>query len=85
MLKGVYSVLPTPFTPGGEIDVPSLKRVVDLYIRAGVNGLTASGVTSETARLSVTVADTPICLLRGLSSIVNPSLRVKRTTDTDEE
>ncbi|MGH7450751.1 MAG: dihydrodipicolinate synthase family protein [bacterium] len=52
MLKGVYSVLPTPFTPNGEIDAPSLKRVIDLYIRAGVNGLTASGVTSETARLS---------------------------------
>ncbi len=52
MLKGVYSVLPTPFTPSGEIDVPSLKRVIDLYIRAGVDGLTASGVTSETARLS---------------------------------
>ncbi len=51
MLKGVYSVLPTPFTPNGEIDAPSLKRVIDLYIRAGVNGLTASGVTSETARL----------------------------------
>lgn len=52
MLKGVYSVLPTPFTPNGEIDVASLKRVIDLYIRAGVDGLTASGVTSETARLS---------------------------------
>lgn len=50
--KGVFSVLPTPFTPQGEIDAASLKRVVDLYIRAGVNGLTASGVTSETARLS---------------------------------
>ncbi|MGH7598208.1 MAG: dihydrodipicolinate synthase family protein [bacterium] len=52
MLKGVYSVLPTPFAPNGEIDTPSLKRVIDLYIRAGVDGLTASGVTSETARLS---------------------------------
>jgi len=52
MLKGVYSVLPTPFAPNGEIDAASLKRVIDLYIRAGVDGLTASGVTSETARLS---------------------------------
>jgi len=52
MLKGVYSVLPTPFAPNGEIDVASLKRVIDLYIRAGVDGLTASGVTSEAARLS---------------------------------
>jgi 4-hydroxy-tetrahydrodipicolinate synthase len=55
LLKGVFSVLPTPFIPllrDGEIDIPSLKRVIDLYIRAGVDGLTASGVTSETARLS---------------------------------
>lgn len=50
--KGVYSVLPTPFTSSGELDLQSLKRVIDLYIRAGVNGLTALGVTSETARLS---------------------------------
>ena len=52
MLSGVYSVIPTPFTAGGEVDTASLRRIVDLYIRAGVDGLTASGVTSETARLS---------------------------------
>jgi len=51
-LTGVYSVLPTPFSPSGEIDTYSLKRVIDLYIHAGVDGLTATGVTSETARLS---------------------------------
>jgi len=51
-LKGVYSVLPTPFNSAEEIDIESLKRVIDLYIHAGVNGLTASGVTSETARLN---------------------------------
>src|SRR5436309_1435100 len=49
---GVYSVLPTPFTSDGEIDLESLKRVIDLYVHAGVTGLTALGVTSETARLS---------------------------------
>ncbi|MDZ7288664.1 MAG: dihydrodipicolinate synthase family protein [candidate division KSB1 bacterium] len=52
MLTGVYSVLPTPFTPAGEIDAASLRRVIDLYLRAGVDGLTAAGVTSEIARLS---------------------------------
>lgn len=52
MLEGVFSVLPTPFQPDESLDIPSLKKVIDLYLRAGVNGLTASGVTSETARLS---------------------------------
>ncbi|HEX7780430.1 MAG TPA: dihydrodipicolinate synthase family protein, partial [Vicinamibacterales bacterium] len=50
--EGVYSVLPTPFRGGGEIDVESLKRVVDLIVAAGVNGVTALGVTGEAARLS---------------------------------
>jgi len=51
-LKGVYSVLPTPFTVPGEIDFLSLRRVIDLYLRAGVDGVTVLGVTSETARLN---------------------------------
>ncbi len=50
-LEGVYSVLPTPFDAQGEIDEFSLRRVVDLFIAAGVNGLTALGVTGEVARL----------------------------------
>jgi 4-hydroxy-tetrahydrodipicolinate synthase len=49
---GVFSVLPTPFRGGGEVDVESLKRVVDLIVAAGVNGVTALGVTGEAARLS---------------------------------
>jgi 4-hydroxy-tetrahydrodipicolinate synthase len=48
----VFSVLPTPFRGGGEIDVESLKKVVDLIVAAGVNGVTALGVTGEAARLS---------------------------------
>jgi 4-hydroxy-tetrahydrodipicolinate synthase len=49
---GVFSVLPTPFTPGDNVDHDSLRRVIDLYLAAGVDGVTALGVTSETARLS---------------------------------
>src|SRR6187200_337028 len=49
---GVYSVLPTPFTPSGDIDPESLTRVIDLFIADGVNGFTALGVTSEVARLT---------------------------------
>jgi 4-hydroxy-tetrahydrodipicolinate synthase len=51
-LEGVYSVLPTPFTSTGEVDDASLRRVIDLFIDAGVNGVTALGVTGEVARLT---------------------------------
>ena len=49
--EGVYSVLPTPFTDAGELDESSLRRVVELFIAAGVDGVTALGVTGEVARL----------------------------------
>jgi 4-hydroxy-tetrahydrodipicolinate synthase len=51
-LEGVYSVLPTPFAASGDLDLDSLKRVVDLFVAAGVSGLTALGVTSEVARMN---------------------------------
>jgi len=50
-LEGVYSVLPTAFTAAGDLDDAGLRRVVDLFIGAGVNGVTALGVTGEVARL----------------------------------
>ena len=50
-LEGVYSVLPTPFTSSGDLDESSLRKVIDLFIAAGVNGVTALGVTGEVARL----------------------------------
>ena len=50
-LEGVYSVLPTPFLDNGDVDHDSLRRVIDLFIGAGVNGVTALGVTGEVARL----------------------------------
>jgi 4-hydroxy-tetrahydrodipicolinate synthase len=51
-LEGVYSVLPTPFTSTGELDDASLRQVIDLFIEAGVNGVTALGVTGEVSRLT---------------------------------
>ena len=38
-LEGVYSVLPTPFSAAGDLDLESLKRVVELFIGAGVGRL----------------------------------------------
>ena len=51
-LTGVFSVLPTPFGVDGLVDTASLRRVVDLFVAAGVDGLTVLGVTSEAARLT---------------------------------
>jgi 4-hydroxy-tetrahydrodipicolinate synthase len=50
--QGVFSVLPTPFNDDGSLDLESLKKVVDLYMSAGINGVTALGVTGEVARLN---------------------------------
>lgn len=50
--EGVFSVLPTPFTPDDTIDTAGLKKIIDLFLSAGVNGFTALGVTSEVARLT---------------------------------
>ena len=52
VLKGVFSVLPTPFLDDGSLDLPSMRRVIDLFIEDGVSGLTALGVTGEVARLT---------------------------------
>ena len=42
---------PRRSTQNGDVDEASLRRVVDLFIDAGVNGVTALGVTGEVARL----------------------------------
>jgi len=52
VLQGVFSVLPTPFHDDGSLDLDSMRRVIDLFIDGGVNGLTALGVTGEVARLT---------------------------------
>ncbi len=52
MFHGVYSVLPTPFRADGQVDLVSLGRVVELAIAAGVNGVTALGVTAEVSKLT---------------------------------
>lgn len=49
---GVFSVLPTPFSTAGDVDPDSLRRVIDLFLAGGVNGVTALGVTGEVARLT---------------------------------
>jgi 4-hydroxy-tetrahydrodipicolinate synthase len=52
VLQGVFSVLPTPFFDNGDLDLESMGRVIDLFVKGGINGVTALGVTGEIARLT---------------------------------
>ncbi|MFF3763193.1 dihydrodipicolinate synthase family protein [Streptomyces sp. NPDC001922] len=51
-LSGVVPPLCTPLTPDGEVDVPSLRALVEHFIGAGVTGLFALGSSGEAAYLS---------------------------------
>lgn len=72
--EGVFSVLPTPFAAGGDVDVESLKRVVDVIVGAGVTGVTALGVTGEAARLNERerslVVDTVVQRVNGRARVI---------------
>jgi 4-hydroxy-tetrahydrodipicolinate synthase len=51
-IAGVMTVLPTPFARNGEVDVASLKRLVDHAITEGSDGLVCFGLASELYKLS---------------------------------
>src|SRR5688500_19917898 len=73
-LSGVYSVLPTPFTAQGELDLESLQRVVELIVGAGVDGVTALGVTGEVTRLTererAQVVETVVAQVNGRARVI---------------
>lgn len=50
--KGVYVIAATPFTDTGAIDFASIDRLVEFYLRCGVDGMTILGVMGEFQKLS---------------------------------
>ena len=50
--RGVYAIAPTPFSPGGEVDLDSLRRLVDFYEETGVDGITVLGQLGEAPKLT---------------------------------
>lgn len=46
-LGGVIPIVPTPFTPRGDLDLDGLRRVVDYLVATGVHGLAVLGMASE--------------------------------------
>jgi len=51
-LKGVFPVLPTPFTPDGAVDVAAFRRLIDFAVEAKVDGVVFPGMASEVETLS---------------------------------
>jgi len=51
-LRGVHSVLVTPFASDESLDEQSLRRLVDFYASRGVDGVVVLGVLGEADRLS---------------------------------
>lgn len=49
---GVHTIMPTPFTDAGELDLPSLERLTDFLIGLGVDGLVVLGVLGEAQKLT---------------------------------
>lgn len=50
-IAGVLTVLPTPFSPDGEVDLDSLESLVEHAIIAGSSGLVCFGLASELYKL----------------------------------
>jgi 4-hydroxy-tetrahydrodipicolinate synthase len=47
IFRGTYTVMITPFTPDGELDVGALRALVDWQIGQGIHGLIPLGSTGE--------------------------------------
>jgi 4-hydroxy-tetrahydrodipicolinate synthase len=51
-LRGAFTALVTPMTPTGALDEPTLVRMVERQIDAGINGLVPVGTTGESPTLT---------------------------------
>lgn len=49
---GVHTIMPTPFTEGGALDLPSLESLTEFLIGLGVDGLVVLGVLGEAPKLT---------------------------------
>lgn len=50
--RGVFPILPTPFSDGGEVDIRSLARLVEFEVDVGAHGLAILGFLGEAHKLA---------------------------------
>jgi 4-hydroxy-tetrahydrodipicolinate synthase len=51
-VEGVYTICPTPFDAQGELDLASMRRLIDFLVEAGIHGLAILGFLGEAHKLS---------------------------------
>ncbi len=51
-LRGVWNIVPTPFTADGGLDAASLRRLTEFVVESGVDGMTILGFMGEAHKLS---------------------------------
>jgi 4-hydroxy-tetrahydrodipicolinate synthase len=61
-LHGVFTAIVTPFTADGALDEPTLRRLLDRQVEAGVAGIVPCGTTGESPTLSEAEHDRVIAL-----------------------
>ncbi|MEV1024940.1 dihydrodipicolinate synthase family protein [Streptomyces sp. NPDC050264] len=69
--RGLMPILATPFTDSGELDVPSLRSLVEFQLSCGVDGLAVFGMASEGFALTETERAT---ILREVRAVAGPAL-----------
>jgi 4-hydroxy-tetrahydrodipicolinate synthase len=52
-MRGVWTAIITPFTDSGELDLPSLKKILRDQVEAGISGIIPCGTTGEAPTLSL--------------------------------
>jgi 4-hydroxy-tetrahydrodipicolinate synthase len=65
-LKGIYPIVPTPFLDQGEIDYPSIERLVKFMVQKRVHGLAILGALGEGHKLTDPERTKVIAKYRGL-------------------
>jgi 4-hydroxy-tetrahydrodipicolinate synthase len=52
-LRGIITVLNTPFTAKNTVDIPALKRHVEEALQAGVHGFLVPALAAEVYKLTI--------------------------------
>ena len=73
-MTGIFNILATPFDAYQQLDLPSLRRLIEFQLDKGAHGLTILGVLGEAAKLTVDerrlVMDTVMDVVDGRAPVV---------------
>lgn len=76
-IKGVYTALVTPFTPDGQVDWRAFDRLLDMQVKAGIDGIVISGTTGESPTLTI---DEKVSLFRRARAYLPSSVQLMAGT-----